>query len=63
MTSTVKVTAHCAATKHVEVRVFEESNVPMVEDKRIEEFFLNNEETKEVYIYDNRYVVTRELEK
>lgn len=62
MTSTVKVTAHCAGSKHVEVRVSQTSDV-MHPDTVLETYFLEDGESKEVYIYDNRYVITRELDK
>lgn len=55
MTSQVKVAAHCADTKEVVVKVFN-----VVTDKLIEEFTLQNGESREVLIYDDRAVATHE---
>jgi hypothetical protein len=55
MTSQVKVDAHCVDTKEVVVRVF---NVKT--DQLIEEFALQNGESREVLIYDDRAVATYE---
>ncbi len=60
MTSTVKFTAHCANTKHVLVEVMHSD---LVRDKLVETRYLEDGESTEFYIYDNRYVVARELEK
>lgn len=55
MTSVVKVNAHCADTKKVVVRVFDVKT-----DQLIEEFALQNGESREVLIYDDRAVATYE---
>ncbi len=63
MTSSVKATAHCAASKHVQLRVMQASGHPMQDDTVLETYYLEDGESKEVVIYDSRYVLTRELEK
>jgi len=55
MTSQVKVDAHCADNKEVVVKVFNVAN-----DSLIEEFVLQNGESREVLIYDDRAVATYE---
>lgn len=55
MTSQVKVSAHCASNKEVVVRVF---NVHTQE--LIEEFTLQDGESREVVVYDDRGVLTHE---
>lgn len=55
MTSQVKVSAHCADNKEVVVRVFN-----VATDQGIEEFTLQNGESREVLIYDDRAVATHE---
>ncbi len=61
MTSSVVITACCATTKHVEVRIMLDHEFGDPEQVDIE--YLENGQSKTVYIYDNRYVVTQELEK
>lgn len=61
MTSTVKVIAHCAANKHVQLRIVKASGHPFENNTVLEIFYLEDGETKEVYVYDDRYVITREL--
>ena len=55
MTSTVKVTAHCASTKEVHVEI--------AGIKAIEKYTLQDGESKEFYVYDNRIVVVNEFDK
>lgn len=54
MTSVVKVAAHCSDNKEVHVVVSRGDEV-------VETFVLQNGETKEVYVYDDRVVSTYEL--
>jgi len=56
MTSKVNVSAHCADTKYVLVSVTANGKV-------IEERILQNGESTEVLIYDDRAVTSREVEK
>lgn len=56
MTSSVKVSAHCAANKEVVILCY--SN-----DTDIVEYILNNGETRELYIYDSKSVETFERDK
>ncbi len=60
MTTTVKVTAHCANTKHVMVEVVHSDTLV---ETCVETRYLEDGESTEFYIYDNRYAVARELEK
>lgn len=62
MTTTVKVTACCAPTIHVQVRLMR-CGTAMQDDTVMECHYLQDGETKEVYVYDNLYVITRELVK
>lgn len=55
MTSQVKVDAHCSDNKEVVVRVFN-----VATDQLVEEFTLQNGESREVLIYDDRAVATYE---
>jgi len=55
MTSQVKVDAHCADNKEVVVKVFN-----VATDKAIEEFTLQNGESRQVLIYDDRAVASYE---
>jgi len=55
MTSQVKVAAHCADTKEVLVQVFN-----ITDGSLFEQFTLQNGESREVLIYDNRAVTTHE---
>jgi O-glycosyl hydrolase len=55
MTSQVKVSAHCATNKEVVIKVFNVAN-----DSLIEEFVLQDGESREVLIYDDRAVATHE---
>lgn len=55
MTSQVKVAAHCSDNKEVVVRVFN-----VATDQLVEEFTLQNGESREVLIYDDRAVATHE---
>jgi hypothetical protein len=52
MTSTVKVTAHCAATKVVEIVVSDGGKTEVI--------LLQDGETKELYVYDARNVTVCE---
>jgi len=55
MTSSVKVSAHCATNKEVVARV-----VYIDSGEVLEEFVLQDGEVKEVMIYDNRAVTSHE---
>lgn len=55
MTSSVKISAHCADNKEVVVRLFDADQNAIVE-----EVILKNGESKEILIYDNRAVTTHE---
>jgi hypothetical protein len=55
MTSQVKVSAHCASNKEVAVKVFN-----VVTNETIEEFALQDGESREVTIYDDRAVTSYE---
>lgn len=52
MTSSVKVTAHCGNEKQVEVKLNGEN-----------QHTLNNGESVELYIYDDREISAREIPK
>lgn len=54
MTSIAKVAAHCSDNKEVHVVVTRGDDV-------VETFVLQNGETKEVYVYDDRVVSTYEM--
>lgn len=54
MTSTVKISAHCPANKEVKVTVSEGGRV-------IEELTLQDGETTDRYIYEDRSVLAREV--
>ena len=56
MTTTVTIEAHLANSKEVEVKVFDGP-------KTIEEFTLQDGERAFRYVYDNRSVSVREIEK
>lgn len=60
MTSSVKITAHCAKTKHVRVII---TNPDADGPNQREEFYLNDGEHREVSINDRRVVHTMEEEK
>lgn len=55
MTSKVVVSAHCASSKEVVITL--SSNTES------EDFKLQNNETKELYIYDDREISVKEVEK
>lgn len=55
MTSSVKASAHCADEKEVVVRV-----INMSTNEQLEEYVLQNGEVKEVYVWDDRAVITHE---
>ncbi len=56
MTTTVTIEAHLANSKEVKVKVFDET-------KTIEEFTLQDGERAFRYVYDNRTICVREVEK
>lgn len=58
MTSVVKVTAHCGKDKKVTVRVLDFPTSTVIESKELEDG-----ESCEYYIYDNRQVRTMEAPK
>ena len=53
MTSTVKITAHCASTKEVVISLDNG-------DYTAELHILQDGETKELYVYDERSITVRE---
>jgi spore coat protein U-like protein len=53
MTSTVKITAHCADTKEVQITLDNGNNTG-------ETFVLRDTETKELYVYDARSITVCE---
>jgi hypothetical protein len=55
MTSQVKVSAHCAANKEVVARV-----VNVVTNEQLEEVVLQDGESRDLLIYDDRAVITHE---
>lgn len=57
MTTTVTVLAHLASTKEVKIAVVGEAG------RVIEEFTIQDGETAERFVYDERQIVVREVEK
>jgi hypothetical protein len=55
MTSSVRTSAHCASDKEVVVRVYNH-----VTGETIEEFTLQDGQARDVVIYDDRAVASRE---
>lgn len=60
MTSSVKVSAHCAKEKHVRIQVMLD-NGEGIPSTLSEEFFLEDGESKDLVFYDNKYVISREI--
>ena len=60
MTTTVKIEAHCADTKEVRICIYESIKC---EVDPVEAFTIQDGETKEVYAYDDREIVVREVDK
>lgn len=56
MTSTVKITAHCSKDKEVQVKVTDKGNT-------VEEFAVQDGESAERHIYDDREVSAKEVVK
>lgn len=56
MTTTVKISAHCASNVEVKVTVTDGEN-------QIEQFTLQDKETAERYVYDKRSITVTETNK
>ena len=58
MTTTVKIEAHCAEDTQVRVIIYNQSPFTILED-----YFIQDGETSEKYIYDTRDIHIREVKK